>query len=100
MIRTEVYGAGSRWWCDQCDELYNERGQLIRYFTHSPPPAACKRCEEQCCLAVFKPNGEPAFVSVEGTRSNIAAMQRTLKEGCIVNPDVARDLKSQMVNHS
>ena len=53
MIKTENYGAGVRWHCTECDELYNEHGRLTIHYTNSTPPADCQRCGEEAMLVIW-----------------------------------------------
>lgn len=97
MIKTENYGAGVRWHCTECDELYNEHGRLTIHYTNSTPPADCQRCGEEAMLVIWGQN-RPNFVSMVLTRREAAVLQRTMQEGTIVSVDRGRELKRQMVN--
>jgi hypothetical protein len=97
MIQVENYGAGVRWYCTECDRLYNEWGTLVVHYTNSTPPEKCTRCDEQAMHVCWE-NGNPAFISMVLTRRDAALMQRTLKEGSIVSVERGRELKRQLVN--
>ena len=99
MIKSETYGAGVRWYCTECDRLYNEYGTLMVHYTNSTPPAECTRCDEQAMFVCWE-GGRPAFVSMVMKGSEAALMQRTMKEGSIVSVERGRELKRQMVNKS
>ena len=101
MIKSQL----GRWWCDQCDELYNEHGVLSVYWTAGSPPSSCPHCDELVCLVIWghgRPAyGEvhyPAFVSIPMKKSEAAGLQRKLKEGGFCTPERGRELKGQMVN--
>jgi len=96
MIQTETYGAGVRWHCTRCDELYSE-GRLTVHYTNSPPPKECKRCDEEAMLVIWGQD-RPNFVSIAMTRREAAELNRMMHEGVIVSVERGRELKRQMVN--
>lgn len=97
MIKVENYGAGVRWHCDRCDELYNEYGVLTIHYTNSQPPPKCSRCDEPSVLVCWREDGRPAFVSMVMTRAEAAQLQRIMKEGSVCGADRGRELKQRML---
>jgi len=96
MIQTENYGAGVRWHCTHCDELYRD-GRLQIQYTNSTPPKECKRCGEPAMLVIWGQD-RPNFVSIAMTRREAATMNHMMHEGVIVSVERGRELKQQMVN--
>ena len=97
MIKAECYGGGTRWYCTECDELYNENGLLTIHFTNSTPPKECSRCGGECMLVSFR-GSRPSMITTVLTRKEAAHYQRLLREGTIVSVEWGRELKRGMVN--
>jgi hypothetical protein len=84
-----------RWYCSDCDVLYNEYRTLVHHWTAGPAPAVCPNCDEQVCLVIWE-DGRPQFVSIPMPKREAAVLQRHLQEGGFCSPERGRELKRQM----
>jgi len=86
---------GGRWFCNQCDQLYNEHKTLTVHWTAGTPPKECPKCNEEVCLVIWT-DSRPVFVSIPMPTREAAILQRQLKDGGFCTPERGRELKRQM----
>jgi hypothetical protein len=95
MIKSERYGGGQRWYCDQCDIAVLDGRPTIQW-TNSTPPAACQRCDDPSCVAVIE-NGRPQFVSSVVSRYKAVELLELIGEGFVCSAARGAELKQEIM---